>query len=596
MSTASPSVPSASPSQYGASSVQHGSGPSNHGNTQPIHGHAASGMSSSDSHVGHASSVGLYPENVQSAPHHLAAGSFANTQISPMASPYGTYGAGQHPMYGGSYSGHTYQAYPNYMGHIPHYGHPSHYPATSSTHAYHNQMMGGMVPHSGYSPHAAGHLPSHHSQAGVPMSLTGSAQPGGLPGGPAGSMPSSSMVQTPSYGSASQYSTQLPMAGRHRVTTTLWEDEGTLCFQVDVKGVCVARRHDNNMVNGTKLLNVCGMSRGKRDGILKNEKERIVVKVGAMHLKGVWIAFNRAKQLAEQHGIADALYPLFEPNIQSFLYHPDNYPRTAAVMAAAQERHVQRHYPGPNTSNPSMKDMGNANEMPTGMPLHAGLDGNHWGGAQPSHDTSAGSNDAAIHYQQYQPQYYPHHQHHSNMIPSNSSGAPGMFSSGNYYGSQGIPQSLRSTPSTTMGVDRRMEHGADPSVQSQQQAFSSMQPAVNGTHRRVSGMKRSNDDYGHATGEAANHDTERGLAPGSAASSSTHNASHQLPGSVNSSESYNPASFGAQNFTLDEMKMVKRPKVSEAIPPQGTNPASSVYVSEHAHEPDTRPQSNAEVR
>jgi protein SOK2 len=33
------------------------------------------------------------------------------------------------------------------------------------------------------------------------------------------------------------------MAGRHRVTTTLWEDEGTLCFQVDARGVCVARRH-----------------------------------------------------------------------------------------------------------------------------------------------------------------------------------------------------------------------------------------------------------------------------------------------------------------------------------------------------------------
>jgi hypothetical protein len=45
---------------------------------------------------------------------------------------------------------------------------------------------------------------------------------------------------------------------------------------------------DNDMVNGTKLLNVTGMSRGKRDGILKNEKGRVVVKVGAMHLKGVW--------------------------------------------------------------------------------------------------------------------------------------------------------------------------------------------------------------------------------------------------------------------------------------------------------------------
>lgn len=52
--------------------------------------------------------------------------------------------------------------------------------------------------------------------------------------------------------------------------------------------ICNFASTDNNMVNGTKLLNVCGMSRGKRDGILKNEKERIVVKVGAMHLKGVW--------------------------------------------------------------------------------------------------------------------------------------------------------------------------------------------------------------------------------------------------------------------------------------------------------------------
>jgi len=87
-----------------------------------------------------------------------------------------------------------------------------------------------------------------------------------------------------------------------RVTTTLWEDEGTLCFQVEAKGICVARREgktfrpirfrlmflDNNMINGTKLLNVAGMSRGKRDGILKSEKARAVVKVGAMHLKGVW--------------------------------------------------------------------------------------------------------------------------------------------------------------------------------------------------------------------------------------------------------------------------------------------------------------------
>ena len=45
---------------------------------------------------------------------------------------------------------------------------------------------------------------------------------------------------------------------------------------------------DNHMINGTKLLNVAGITRGRRDGIIKAEKLRHVVKVGPMHLKGVW--------------------------------------------------------------------------------------------------------------------------------------------------------------------------------------------------------------------------------------------------------------------------------------------------------------------
>lgn len=79
-----------------------------------------------------------------------------------------------------------------------------------------------------------------------------------------------------------------PHGMKPRVTATLWEDEGSLCFQVEANGVCVARREDNHMINGTKLLNVAGMTRGRRDGILKSEKTRHVVKIGPMHLKGVW--------------------------------------------------------------------------------------------------------------------------------------------------------------------------------------------------------------------------------------------------------------------------------------------------------------------
>lgn len=116
------------------------------------------------------------------------------------------------------------------------------------------------------------------------------------------------------------YQSRHSLVARPKLTTTLWEDEGTICYQVDANGICVARRQDNDMINGTKLLNVAGMSRGKRDGILKNEKGRVVVKVGAMHLKGVWITFARAKLLAAQYKIQEILYPLFVDDPSVFLY------------------------------------------------------------------------------------------------------------------------------------------------------------------------------------------------------------------------------------------------------------------------------------
>jgi len=38
-----------------------------------------------------------------------------------------------------------------------------------------------------------------------------------------------------------------PPGMKPRVTATLWEDEGSLCFQVEAKGVCVARREGNTI-------------------------------------------------------------------------------------------------------------------------------------------------------------------------------------------------------------------------------------------------------------------------------------------------------------------------------------------------------------
>src|SRR5216117_169955 len=40
-----------------------------------------------------------------------------------------------------------------------------------------------------------------------------------------------------------------PPGMKPRVTATLWEDEGSLCFQVEAKGVCVARREGTLVVS-----------------------------------------------------------------------------------------------------------------------------------------------------------------------------------------------------------------------------------------------------------------------------------------------------------------------------------------------------------
>ncbi|RLL92947.1 hypothetical protein CFD26_100258 [Aspergillus turcosus] len=132
-----------------------------------------------------------------------------------------------------------------------------------------------------------------------------------------------------------------PPGAKPRVTATLWEDEGSLCYQVEAKGVCVARREDNHMINGTKLLNVAGMTRGRRDGILKSEKVRHVVKIGPMHLKGVWIPFERALEFANKEKITDLLYPLFVHNIGGLLYHPTNQTRTNMVVQESQQRRLE---------------------------------------------------------------------------------------------------------------------------------------------------------------------------------------------------------------------------------------------------------------
>jgi protein SOK2 len=167
-----------------------------------------------------------------------------------------------------------------------------------------------------------------------------------------------------------------PPGMKPRVTATLWEDEGSLCFQVEARGICVARREDNAMINGTKLLNVAGMTRGRRDGILKSEKVRHVVKIGPMHLKGVWIPYDRALDFANKEKITELLYPLFVHNIGSLLCPPGTAvgSRTNQVMAAAAQRKQDNMRPSqPAQGLPSLQQHHHPLALPgphSGIPPH----------------------------------------------------------------------------------------------------------------------------------------------------------------------------------------------------------------------------------
>ena len=125
------------------------------------------------------------------------------------------------------------------------------------------------------------------------------------------------------------------------------------------------------MINGTKLLNVAGMTRGRRDGILKSEKLRHVVKIGPMHLKGVWIPFERALEFANKEKITDLLYPLFVHNIGGLLYHPANQTRTNMVVQESQQRRLEGPPAGPQRTPTASHSSGlHHHAMQTPMSSH----------------------------------------------------------------------------------------------------------------------------------------------------------------------------------------------------------------------------------
>jgi protein SOK2 len=249
-----------------------------------------------------------YPVALDFPQHHLS---------QPQQSSPQTATSGNNLSHFQGHQSHTMQPYS--APHTTHSPYPFHFPSPAGVSSPSGQP--GMPGQMGILP-----LPSQSGMTPAPSPLT-SVPPSGPQSSPQSGGPGSSFNgQQHVFDATGQIA---PPGMKPRVTATLWEDEGSLCFQVEAKGVCVARREDNHMINGTKLLNVAGMTRGRRDGILKSEKVRHVVKIGPMHLKGVWIPFERALDFANKEKITEMLYPLFVHNIGALLYHPTN---TTAII------------------------------------------------------------------------------------------------------------------------------------------------------------------------------------------------------------------------------------------------------------------------
>lgn len=117
-------------------------------------------------------------------------------------------------------------------------------PSASMQYPQHQAPLMHPGPPQPYSPHPYGQYhpysngltsPSAASSVSNPMAGPTTVLP--LPGVPGG------QGQMPGQYTGFDTTGQHPPPGmKPRVTATLWEDEGSLCFQVEARGICVARR------------------------------------------------------------------------------------------------------------------------------------------------------------------------------------------------------------------------------------------------------------------------------------------------------------------------------------------------------------------
>lgn len=115
-----------------------------------------------------------------------------------------------------------------------------------------------------------------------------------------------------------------PDGYKFRMTVSKWQDERTYCFQVAVRGTIVACHEDDHMINASRLLVVANITRSRRDELLKSEPTLHIHRNDVPHLRGTWMPFERALELANRLNITPLLYPLFVYEIIALLKSPLN--------------------------------------------------------------------------------------------------------------------------------------------------------------------------------------------------------------------------------------------------------------------------------
>lgn len=101
----------------------------------------------------------------------------------------------------------------------------------------------------------------------------------------------------------SMYSTSTPSTpvssmeeDRRSVSLCYWREENTLLYQIECDGQTISRRLDNDLVNITKIMNSMGITKRKRDTLMRFESRDVHISC-SFDKRGIWIPLKRAEEI-----------------------------------------------------------------------------------------------------------------------------------------------------------------------------------------------------------------------------------------------------------------------------------------------------------